>query len=393
MILKKKDRKVPIRKFLLILREKDVKIKDAYNKRHPKKGKRVTIKSLITKEFVEHTMNKKTGIGLSLRDLAFVLGCSAGTVGQYVSEINRNNFDEALFEDIDLKEEIFGTPILSLNIEGIYEHENVFLMLSDIQAGAMVVADGFDWNPKDTVKTYFDNLVARLTETIIRRNMKVNTFNLIMLGDLVDGWLIYPKQYNKPLRQQVEMIVVNIMNLIRFIVENITPNVHIYGVYGNHGNNSHRHVSSDNWDMICMDTISVHIKYLKEYDEKYNLVKDYISDKEVQFHNIGEHRYAMQHGHQFGGFNTHGWIKQAKDLFISQGNFDALLMGHWHLENVLTFADSKILVNGCTYHSELVQWKLQGKESITQLFFGSDEYNPVAWVEFLDVDQGILVKE
>lgn len=393
--IRKKLRKIPIKRHLVKLRKENLRISDVYKVKYDENGNRnhkPPFRKLFESDFIDYCLDPK-GLGLSHRDIAYIFRCGAGTISRIISDQSNDKLEESMFDEVDYREELFGTLIAELDLKGTYETENVFLMISDLQAGSLVTASGFDMNPKETINTYFDRLIEKLSETVIRRNLKINTLNIVLLGDLVDGWKIFPQQFTIPLRQQKEIVVLNILRLIRFVVENITPSVHLYGAYGNHGTNSRYHIASDNWDVIAMDEISVHMQYLKEYSSDYDLIKDFTSDREVQFHEIGGHRYCIQHGHQFGGFNTESWKRQAKDLHIAQGGFDALLMGHWHQKNWLETQGFDILVNGCTYRSEFVQWKLQGLESITQLLFGADEHNAIAWVESLDVDQGILLKE
>jgi predicted phosphodiesterase len=382
-LIKKTERKVPLRQYLLNLRKEDVVFKDAFTNRLDK----VSIKSIMSDEFIEHC----TELLLSNRDIATILNCSYGTIGQYRGAYNRLKYDDILFEKVDYKEDIINYEPINSGWFELTEQEHLFLMVSDIQAGSLVTAKGRDVNPERTVEIYFELLIDRLVEKLSKRKIKVKNFHLMLLGDLVDGWKKFPNQQTVPLRDQKKVLVKGLLKLIKSISELVEPEqLNVYGVFGNHGTIDRYYPTTDNWDLIVMEELMVHIDLLKNFDDAFKCVNNLISEEETQVHQIGEFKYFILHGHQMKGFSYESWKKGMDEFYVSKGGFDCMLMGHWHVVNQLSNKGKTILVNGCTYVSEYVANKLHGKEDIAQVLFASDEYEPVAWMEKLNVDQGII---
>ncbi len=384
--MKKSERTMSLRDYLVYLRTEDETIKTAYQKRLDGD----TIKSIVIEEWIEYCHS----LELSNRNMATILNCGTGTIGQYVASYVRLRFDDILFEQVNYTKEIMGHRTQDLNVPIFDEQENVFLLLSDTQAGALVTSSGYDTDPAKTLDTYFELLLDRIGESLIKRRIKINNFNLIMLGDLVDGWQKFANQQVIPIRKQKEVLVKNILKLIKNISASLRPDkINIYGVWGNHGIIDKFYPSSDNWDTMVMEEVETHIGYLKELDKDFACVTSYISEDETQLHDIGFHKYYILHGHQIGGFNSEIWKKKLNKAHVSRGGFDAVLMGHWHTFHWMSNNSMQIVVNGCTYRSPFVQDKLQGKEDICQVLFGQNEYEAVAWLDKLNVDQRFELKE
>jgi predicted phosphodiesterase len=389
-LMKKIDRTMPLRQYLIWLRTNDEFISKGWKTRTT--AEKAPIKSTMTTEFIERCGLLK----LSMRDIALVLQCSSGTISNYINQYYNLLADDIAFEEADyrdyLKEMVGKTEYI-----GYYGDEaidQVFLLISDIQAGALVTSDGWDMNPEETINEYFDILFERLYASIVQRRLQIKTFNLVLLGDLVEGWKIFPKQMTVPIRKQKEIVVKNLLRLIHKIVKIYTPEqLHIYGVYGNHGKGSWTSPSEDNFDLFAMEEMNIHLGYLKQIDEDYEKVTSFVSSKEIQKHMIGNHEYIILHGDQMSGFNLGSWANQSNDLHVSFGGFDALLMGHWHNHAWFNNKGMDIVVNGCMYRSEFVQNRLRGRESVSQTFFGANEIDPVTWMDRLDIDQGIYIPE
>ena len=379
-----------LRNYIVHLRENDELIKEAYQNRISDQKPRVTIKSMLSEPFLEHCDE----LELTNRDIAHILNCSAGTVGGYVSTYSKFKFDDLLYEKADYTEEIIKYKAEPINYP-VLRDESLFLLVSDIQAGALVTADGYDSNPERTVNTYFELLYDRVIDAIVDRQIAPKDFNIILLGDLVDGWKKFANQQTVPVRKQKDILVKNILKFIKDISFALKPDsINIYGVWGNHGEIDKNYPSSDNWDTVVMEEIALHIGYLRDLDNAhFGIVNSFISDKEIQKHKIGNFTYFISHGHQQRGFSVENWKKSMNKFHVSQGGFDAALMGHWHTFNWISNNGMHILINGCMYRSDFVQNKLAGKEDICQVLFAQNEYEAVAWVEKLNIDQGIHIKE
>ena len=211
-----------------------------------------SIKDIMTDEFIEYAHQ----LGLSNRNLATILGCSAGTVGQYMSEYNLLNVDDAIWENVNYTEFVKASKIMPnkdmvLN-SLLHSEDNVFLVISDIQAGALVTADEFDKDPKQTVEDQYAQILDGFFNVLTTRRIYPKNVNIMLLGDLVDGWAIYPNQQTIPIREQLDVVATSTLNLIKAISQKVKPeSINVYGVQGNHGRVSRYHAKSDNWDTIC----------------------------------------------------------------------------------------------------------------------------------------------
>jgi len=382
--VKKADREVPLRQYLLDLRLKDTVISPQWSEKQTDKK---SIKDIMSDDFIEYCHT----LGLSNRNIAYILNCSAGTIGSYMAQYNSLKMDDLAYEKPDYTDNIVKYSPIGNTFVGEDDLENAFLLISDIQAGALITASGYDSSPAHTVQVYFDLLIERLRESIRNRNLNIKTLNLMLLGDLVDGWKIFANHQTIPISQQRDIVVTNLLRLIKELTT-ITPRIHIYGAFGNHGRISQYYPTEDNWDNVCMQDIDTHIGYLKQLDETFAEVESFMSPKEIQIHEIGGFKYFITHGHQISAFSVEAWKRAMRDWHLSQNGFDALLMGHWHTFTWVSNSGKDLLVNGCMYRSEYVENKLKGREDVCQIFFGSNEISPVAWVDKLDVDQAIYIK-
>ena len=153
---KKSNKQMPLRKYLMMLRQENDIFKSAYE---DKINKVRSIKEIMTDDFIEYAHR----LGLSNRNLATILGCSAGTIGQYMSEYNLLKVDDAIWEDVNYTEFVKASRIMPnkdmvLN-SLLHSEEHVFLVISDIQAGALVTADEFDKDPKKTVENQYAQIL------------------------------------------------------------------------------------------------------------------------------------------------------------------------------------------------------------------------------------------
>ena len=386
--IKKKDRTVPLRDYLLDLRQNDPTISKEWEAKQPKGDERGKyIKEIMTDEFIEYCHD----LGLSNRNIAYVLNCSAGTIGQYMSEYNSLKMDDISFEKRDFTDEVSNYQIEGMPYFEGKKLEHAFLLVSDIQAGALVTAEGYDSSPAYTVQRYFDLLIERVKEAVLQRSIAIKTLNVVLLGDLVDGWKIFPNHQTVPISQQHDMVVTNILKLLKELTS-LADNIDVYGAFGNHGRISRYYPTEDNWDNIAMREIDVHIGYLKQLDETFKNVNSYMSPKEIQILEIGGFKYFITHGHQISGFSVETWKKSMRDWHLAQNGFDVMLMGHWHTFTWVSNSGKDLVVNGCMYRSEYVENKLKGKEDVCQILFGANEISPVAWLDKLDIDQGVFIK-
>lgn len=375
----------PTNKELLEIRENDHVISEAYDRVH---NQGEFYKAQFTDEFCKYVFeDEPVGLGLSNRQMAFIMNCGLGTVGKYRARYEKAKADEVILDEYDYSYIAELTLKEEINFQPVTVEDQLFLVVSDLQIGSYRVATGYDHDPIKTAIRYFDKLKEGLLDILERRSIAIKNFNIICLGDLVDGWDIYPNQSTIPMSMQMDVLAKQMLELIVFINDNIVPEtINIYSVFGNHGRVSKRHMKGDNWDVIAMDRVDFTINYMKDKG-RFKNVNSFISPERVQLHQIGAWTYLMTHGDQYGlRPKTNTIQKKSAGWVRSKGWHDAFLMGHWHQFRWFSIDGMQTLVGGCAYESPYVQDEIGGKEDLVQIVFGTSDKSPIAWVELIDME-------
>lgn len=380
-MIRRSERTTDLNKYYVYLRTHDEIIAEMHDNIH---GVGETIKSQLTDENIEYMHS----LQLTNHDIHQILNCGLGTVAGYVAKYNRLKRDEFIFEDIDYTMCVEASQKYPMAITPLTFQEQLFLMISDTQAGAMITTEGIDLDPEGTIDKYFARLREGLMKKIADRKIRIGNFNLMFLGDLVEGWGIFKGQLTVPVRTQKRCMIRNILQLITFISETFKPEaINIYSVFGNHGRVSPIHDRLDNWDVQLMDSVHDTIAMLKNYDPRFGNVNSFISERRVQIHEIGKWKYLITHGDQRGLTVARANIsKKSSGWMRKYGWHDAVLLGHWHQFQWFSLDGVHVVMGGCTYESPYVSDEIAGAEDLVQVLFGADDDSSVSWVELIDVE-------
>jgi len=257
---------------------------------------------------------------------------------------------------------------------------DIVVMLSDLQIGACSTADGYDPMPEETIQRHVDVYCDNLIRMFARRNLLIGTIHLFMLGDIVDGELIYPKQKTIDMGRQLK-IAVRVTRQIIEVLRRYCTLVMVHTVAGNHGRITHSHHKASNWDNVVYDTLEI----------VYENIDDVIVDSTREFvkvSQVGKWRFLYTHGDIINGMITRNKAIAKSNGLHRRLPHDGFLLGHFHTVFLLNYNRLPIIVNGCMYNSELIQNVLAGWESKRQIVFGVSEGNdyPVDWMEMIDVE-------
>lgn len=373
-------------KELIEFREKHWFLQQAYDNVHIHKQ---TIKDQFDENFCQKVFeDKPLGLGLSNRQVAIILNCGLGSVATYRAMYEKNKVDEVVLESYDYSHIVEKTFKEDIQFNPLVVEEQVFLVISDLQIGCYRVATGYDRDPIDTAIKYFDKLKSGLLSIIEKRAIAIENLNIICLGDLVDGWDIYPNQTTLTMQKQMEILAEQMLELIGFISENIKPkNINLYSVYGNHGRISRTHDKGDNWDVIAMSHVNFAINQFKKTDERFYNVNSYISNRRVQIHEIGKWKYLITHGDQRGlRPDPNSALRKSQRWVRALGWHDAMLIGHWHQFRWFSLDGMQFLAGGCAYESPFVREEIGGREDMVQVLFGCTDKTPISWVETIDME-------
>lgn len=259
------------------------------------------------------------------------------------------------------------------------EVDDIVIMVSDVQIGACSTAQGYDPIPETAVQSYIDKFCKNLVGLFARRQLKITTINLFLLGDIVDGELMFPKHKTINMGDQLKIAV----RSMRFIIETLRPyaeTIKVYTVAGNHGRITHTHHKASNWDNVIYDTLEV----------VYEGVDGVWIDRDREFvkiANIGKWKFLYTHGDVINGMVTRQKAITKSNGFHRRMPHDAFIMGHFHTTMYMNYNRMPIVVNGCMYDSELIQNELAGWECKRMIAFKvSEGYYPIDWIEMIDVE-------
>jgi hypothetical protein len=200
-----------------------------------------------------------------------------------------------------------------------------------------------------------------ITET--RRNsFQVDTLNLLILGDIVEGEVIFPGQphqidssvFAQACRNAPEMLVEMVMYLLEHFKK-----INIVCVSGNHGRPAARSAGShkeSNWDNVVYEVMKLML--LGTDDNPHKDIRKRVS---FQFDPLAWYQVATTMGHgilcihgdqvksSYAGIPWYGISRRAKGWFQAvREEFHYMMLGHFH--TWATFVDNQltIMVNGTT---------------------------------------------
>ena len=208
-----------------------------------------------------------------------------------------------------------------------------------------------------------DKLI-RITD-IQRSDHPVRQCNLWLLGDMVEGELIFPGQAHQISSGLFRQIAVDgpriLGNLIRRLLSTF-ERVHVTGVIGNHGaigGRSRRESHPEtNADRMVYHIVQQLFEAAGEDRVTWNL--PYIKDERAWYavDQIGNYSCLLFHGNQVRGHSTFPWYGFAKKVLgwkalasnprFPMPEFDDAACGHWHTPTSMYLNGVTVRVNGTT---------------------------------------------
>ncbi len=347
----------------------------------------VPINEILNERNIAYLMS----LGLSLRYLEKLVNISRSSLSRYFikfkqNEANMKLFSEFVMKDMDLKIIAKDKHLCSCN--GNNEVDDLVLLLSDLQAGAIVHANGYVNDPVKYINEMFDKLIDKIFEILNSRGISsINNFNIIMLGDMVEGWKIFPKQHTILIREQMKCVIENIMKLINTLLNiEVIHKINVYGAFGNHGRISQQFSTTDNWDQMIYDQLQMIYGMMGKENKKFdklNMVLD--TDERIKIAKIGKWRIAYTHGDQLRSLSDGTLFKFMSNVQTTVGWHDIMLLGHWHNVRWNVFNGIDVIINGCMYESEYSKYQLVKKSDICQILLKLGDNQPIDWVERLNL--------
>jgi len=257
--------------------------------------------------------------------------------------------------------------------------EDIVVMVSDLQIGACTTAEGYDPYPEETIQLYVDNFCNNLINLFATRELSIATIHIALLGDIVDGELMFPKHKTIDMDRQTKMATRSMRQIIE-VCRQYADKIIVHTVAGNHGRITKSHWKSSNYDNMVYNTLEL----------VYEGVNDvYVSTDRafVQVWEIGKWKMLATHGDIINGMVTRTKAATKSNGFNRRLPHDVFLMGHFHTTMYMNYNRMPIIINGCMYDSDLIQNELAGWECKRMAVFKvSDGEYPVDWLEFVDVE-------
>ena len=297
---------------------------------------------------------------------------------------------DAIVEATELVEKVISQISEFKYEEKILELTNddtMFIAISDVHAGAKFDRTGeIDW--KVILKERFEFFRKELTEKMTKHNLIPSKIVFLLLGDLVDGFEIYPNQgeMSDPLvNDQLDVLVSEIMNTILHFSA-FTEEVKIYAVQGNHGRISKRS-EVNNWDSVVYITLEKIIDYMSKVDEEINISIKRANKFLLPFEE-GKWKYLIGHGHRILSKGMLGSVKNINNMLNVRKNFgydhNVFIMGHTHQTRYWCNGDNCYYIsNGTMFDSEHFSETIGLPSDIKFVVFTSSDKSPVESVWFI----------
>ncbi len=247
------------------------------------------------------------------------------------------------------------------------EEEEAVLVLSDVHVGKITNT----YNP-EVFKERLNKVNTGLLRIIelLRNGYKIETLNIILAGDIVDGEGIYPTQamsINQGALKQVFHIGVPefsnmFVNLLKYFKK-----IKIHCVRGNHGRVGRFADETSNWDLALYEAC-------KATTQNYKNIEWNISYNWENRFKIYDRTFLVVHGHQIKmalNIPHYGVTSKGMRWQGSMGHFDYLVMGHFHAIQICEWNDWSYLMNGTfSTNDEFSEEVIGLMGSAKQLFFG-----------------------
>jgi len=271
--------------------------------------------------------------------------------------------------------------------------ETEVLILSDLHFGKKVVIEGKVTFDKDIAEERFKAIMAgmrHLNESYIRPNHSIEELVVVLLGDIVDGELIYlgqPYNQDMPLLDQLAFTSQLIKKELIDVASQTFRHVRVISVPGNHGeirNERGDHIMHPrtNFDTILALMLQMGCQDLK------NVTFD-IATTTMHTTMIRNWKFLISHKLPPPQAGSPGRAKYGG--YFERFRFDAVLRGHFHVPDLGYYNTKPVIMNGSLPGTDDYAIELSFNTIPAQVMFTVSDKRPVAL--FWQVDIGRRTKE
>jgi len=270
--------------------------------------------------------------------------------------------------------------------------ETEVIVLSDLHMGKKVIIEGQVTFDKTIAEERFKAITAgmrHLNDSYILPNHSINELVILMLGDCLDGELIYEGQvYNQdmPLLDQLEFSSKLIKKELLDPASQTFESVRVVIVPGNHGevrNERKEHMMHPrtNFESILGMMLQMGCQDLKN-------VSFEVATTTLHTTMIRNWKFLLAHNLPSA---THSSFRKKYGGLFERFRFDASVHGHWHTPELTYFNTKPIIQNGSLPGVDDYSIELAFNTVPTQVMFTCSDKRPIAL--FWQVDVGHRTKE
>ena len=271
--------------------------------------------------------------------------------------------------------------------------ETEVIMLSDLHFGKKVVIEGEVTFDKKIAAERFGSITEgalHLNESYMRPNHSIDELVIVLLGDIVDGELIYSGQTHNsdlPLLDQLTMSADIIKKKLINPVAQMFQSVRVISVPGNHGEvraggGDHIMHPRTNFDTIAALMLQMGCRDLP------NVSFD-IATTPIHTAMIRGWKFMMAHKLPWVQSGSPGRAKYGG--YFERFRFDAVLRAHFHVPDLGYYNTHPVIQNGSLPGVDDYSLELSFNTVPSQILFTVSEKRPVA--AFFQVDVGSRTKE
>ena len=271
--------------------------------------------------------------------------------------------------------------------------ETEVIVLSDLHFGKKVVIEGQVTFDKDIAAQRFRAItegMLHLNESYMRPNHSIRELVIVLLGDIVDGELIYNGQSHNsdmPLLDQLVMAAELIKKELINPVAKMFETVRVISVPGNHGEvrtggGEHAMHPRTNFDTIAALMLQMGCQDLK------NVSFD-IATSTIHTTMIRGWKFMMAHKLPWPQAGSPGRARYGG--FFERFRYDAVLRAHFHVPDLGYYNTRPVIQNGSLPGVDDYSLELSFNTVPSQILFTVSDKRPIAL--FFQVDVGSRTKE
>jgi hypothetical protein len=283
-------------------------------------------------------------------------------------------------------------------IKVVAKQEEALLLFSDAQIGEEIKKEdtnGFGEYNLQIFSERMDKLVDEAREIVHEQSFsrRIDTLNIAMLGDNVDGLGIYRGQEHHLDALVVEQFLFATEKIAQSILKLLSSfsHINIWGIVGNHGRIGRKgeNPSHVNWDYLLYKNLEL---LLKNYSDRINWN---IPKSNWTLAEINGQGFLLLHGDTIKGWNGIPYYgidradsRLTKMLSAFGKTYRYLCLGHHHNPGDMDSPNGEKILNGTMVGgSDFSINQLHTSSRPSQWFFGVDEKRGITWRHKILLDE------